>query len=60
MGEYLSKEEIGHVDLVFVAGFGIGVGEDVGALEDLRAKAEDIVDYEYGAGGSGGACGVCG
>jgi len=49
-------KEIGHEDLVLVRG--IGVGEDVGALDRLGAVAEDVVDDEDGGGGGGGAGGV--
>ena len=58
----LALEEVGHVDLVLMV-FVVGVCEDVGALDGLRAVAEDVVDDEdsgSGAGGSGGVCGGCG
>lgn len=56
MGEGLAEEEVGHEDLVLVAG--VGVGEDVGALERLGREAEDVVDDQDGGGGVGGARGV--
>jgi hypothetical protein len=40
----LALEEVGHEDLVRVVG--VGVGEDVGALERLVEEAEDVVDDE--------------
>ena len=58
MRQGLAMEEIGHEDLVLVGG--IGVGEDVGALDGLGAVAEDVVDDENGGGGGGGAGGVWG
>jgi hypothetical protein len=51
----LALEEVGHEDLVRVVG--VGVSEDVGALERLVEEAEDVVDDEdallcvFGAGG---------
>jgi hypothetical protein len=55
----LALEEIRHEDLVRVVG--VGVGEDVGALQRLVEEAEDIVDDEdallcvFGAGGVWGS-----
>ncbi len=46
-------EGVGDVDAVLVGG--IGVGEDVGALEGLRREAKDVVDEENGGGGTGRA-----
>ena len=57
MGEGLAEEEIRHEHLVLVGG--VGVGEDVGALEGLVAETEDVVDDEDGGGGVGGTGGVC-
>lgn len=54
--EGFAEEEVGHEDLVLVAG--VGVGEDVGALDGLGGEAEDVVDDEDGGGGVGGAGGV--
>lgn len=45
----LAFEEIRHVHLVLVV-LVIGVGEEVGPLEDLGAVAEDVVDDEDGGG----------
>ena len=56
MGEGFAEEEVGHEDLVLVRG--VGVREDVGALEGLGREAEDVVDDEDGGGGVGGAGGV--
>ena len=53
VAEGLAEEEIRHEDLVLVGG--VGVGEDVGALDGLVAEAEDIVDDEDGGRGVGGA-----
>ena len=39
-------EEVGHEDLHAV--FFVGVGEDVGTLDDLGEEAEDVVDDEDG------------
>lgn len=50
----LALEEVGHVDLVLVV-FVVGVGEDIGTLQGLRAVAEDVIDDEDGRGGAGGA-----
>ena len=55
-GEGFAEEEVGHEDLVLVGG--VGVGEDVGALEGLGREAKDVVDDEDGGGGVGGAGGV--
>lgn len=52
-GEGFAVEEIGHEDTVLV--FRVGVREDIGALHGLREEAEDVVDYEEGGGGVGGA-----
>lgn len=52
----LAEEEIRHEDLVLVGG--IGVGEDIGALESLVAETEDVIDDKDGGGGVGGAGGV--
>ena len=60
MGKGFSEEEIGHEDLVFVARFGVSVGEDVGALDCLVGEAEDVIDDEDGGGGVGGAGSVWG
>ncbi len=49
MRQGLAVEEVRQEDLVLVGG--VGVGEDVGALDGLRAVAEDVVDYEDGGGG---------
>ena len=57
MAQGLAKEEIRHEDLVLVGG--VGVGEDIGALESLVAESEDIIDDEDGGGGVRGAGGVC-
>ena len=57
MGQGFAEEEIRHEYLILVGG--VGVGEDVGALEGLVAEAEDVVDDEDGGGGVGGAGGVC-
>lgn len=38
-----------------VAGVGVAVGEDVGALDGLWVEAEDVVDAEDGNGCGGGA-----
>ena len=35
------------------------MGEDVGALDPLRGEAKDVVDYQDGACGGGGASRVC-
>ena len=35
--------------------FVIGVGENIGTLQSLRAVAEDVIDDEDGGGGAGGA-----
>lgn len=56
MREGVALEEVRHEDLVLVVL--VGVGEDVGALEGLRAEAEDVVDDEDGRGGGGGTGGV--
>ena len=56
MAERFPEEEIRHEHLILVGG--IGVGEDVGALEGLVAEAEDVVDDEDGGGGVGGTGGV--
>lgn len=53
MAQGLAEEEIRHEDLVLVGG--VGVGEDVGALDGLVAVAEDVIDDEDGGGGVGGA-----
>ena len=45
----LAVEKVGHEDLVLVGG--VGVSEDVGALDSLWAVAEDVVDDKYGGGG---------
>lgn len=55
----LALEEVRHVDLVLVV-FVVGVGEDIGTLQGLRAVAEDIIDDEDGRGGAGGASCVWG
>lgn len=55
-GQVVAEEEIGHEDAVRAAR--VGGGEDVGALDRLRAEAEDVVDDEEGGGGGGGAGGV--
>jgi len=52
----LPMEKVGHEDLVLMGR--VGVSEDVGALDGLRAEAEDVVDDENGGGGGGGAGGV--
>lgn len=49
LGKRLAVEEIGHEDLILMAL--VRMGEDVGALEGLRAIAEDVVDDE-----DGGSC----
>ncbi len=56
MREGLAEEEVGHEDLVLVAG--VGVCEDVRALERLGREAEDVVDDEDGGRGVGGTGGV--
>ena len=56
MAQGLAEEEIRHEDLVLVGG--VGVGEDVGALERLVAVSEDIIDDEDRGGSVGGAGGV--
>ena len=56
MAQGLAKEEIGHEDLVLVGG--VGVGEDIRALDSLVAETEDVIDYEDGGVGAGGAGGV--
>lgn len=45
----LALKEVRHVNLVLVV-FVIGVGEEVCALEGLRAVSEDVVDDEDGGG----------
>ena len=42
MRERLAVEEVRDEDLVLVGG--VGVGEDVGALEGLGGVTEDVVD----------------
>ena len=56
MAQGLAEEEIRHEDLVLVGG--IGVGEDIGALDGLVAETEYVIDDEDGGGGVGGAGGV--
>lgn len=56
MRNRLAVEEVGHEDLVLVRG--VGVSEDVCALDGLRAVTEDVVDDKNGGGGGGGAGGV--
>ena len=56
MREGFAEEEVGHEDLVLVAG--VGVCEDVSALERLGGEAEDVVDDEDGGCGVGGTGGV--
>lgn len=57
MAQGLAEEEIRHKHLILVGG--VGVGEDVGALEGLVAEAEDVVDDEDGGGGVGGTGAIC-
>lgn len=52
----LAEEEVGHEDLVLVAG--VGVCKNVSTLDGLRREAEDIVDDEDGGGSIGGTGGV--
>ena len=56
VGQVVAEEEVGHEDAVGPAR--VGGGEDVGALDRLRAEAEDVVDDEEGGAGGGGAGGV--
>lgn len=56
LGEGLAEEEVGHEDLVLV--FGIGMCEDVSALDYLGREAKDVVDDQDGGGGVGRAGGV--
>ena len=56
MRQGLAEEEVGHEDLVLVAG--VGVCKNVSTLDGLRREAEDIVDDEDGGGGIGGTGGV--
>ena len=56
MAQGLAEKEIRHEDLVLVGG--VGVGEDIGALECLVAETEDIIDDKDSGGGVGGARGV--
>ena len=48
MAQGLAEKEIRHEDLVLVGG--VGVGEDIGALDGLVAEAEDVIDDEDGGG----------
>ena len=56
MSDGFAEEEVGHEDLVLVAG--VCMGEDVGALDGLGREAEDVVDDEDGGGSIRGAGGV--
>ena len=53
LGQGFAEEEVGYEDLVLVGA--VGMGEDIGALDGLRAEAEDVVDDEDCTGGIGGA-----
>jgi len=52
----LALEEIGHEDLVLAVL--VGGSEDVGALDGLGEKAEDVVDDQDASFGSGGTSGI--
>lgn len=54
----LAHEEIGHEYLVLMAATAIGMGQDIGTLNDLVAVAEDVIDYEDGGCGTAGPGGV--
>ena len=56
MREGFAEEEVRYEDSVLVAG--VGVGEDVGALDGLGGETEDVVNDEDGGCGGGGAGGV--
>lgn len=49
MRQRFAVEEVGDEDAILVLSVvGVGVGEDVGALEDLGGEAEDVGDEEDG------------